>query len=290
MISGAPPDRSIVRGLVQAALEEDGASQDLTTNALIPPDQAGHAMLTAKQAGVVCGLGFAEVTFEQVEPVLRWEPAYGDGAVVRAGATLARISGPLHGILRGERVALNFLQHLSGVATMTAAAVAQIAHTEARILATRKTTPGLRIAERYAVRAGGGLNHRFNLSSAILIKDNHVAAQRAREHSLGDAVRTALAGAGPGVAVEVEVMNQTELLEALEAGAGAVLLDNFEITELQQAATIARERGALSEASGGITLNEIVAVAETGVDFISLGALTHSAPVLDISLNLEPEG
>ena len=169
-----------------------------------------------------------------------------------------------------------------------AAAVDRIAHTESRILDTRKTTPGLRVAERYAVRAGGGVNHRFNLSSAILIKDNHIAAQRARERSLRDAVRTALARAGPGVAVEVEVMNQAELLEALEAGASAVLLDNFEIAELRQAATTARDHGALSEASGGITLSEIAEVAESGVDFISLGALTHSAPALDISLNLEP--
>ena len=283
-----PPDRSTVRRLVQAALDEDGASQDLTTNALVPPDQTGHAVLTAKQAGVVCGLGFAAAAFDLVEPALRWEAACDDGAVVPAGTALARVSGPLHGILRGERVALNFLQRLSGVATMTAAAVDRIAYTEARILDTRKTTPGLRVAERYAVRAGGGVNHRFNLSSAILIKDNHIAAQRARERSLGDAVRTALVGAGPGVAVEVEVTNQAELREALEAGAGAVLLDNFAIAELRQAATTARDHGALSEASGGITLSEIAEVAESGVDFISLGALTHSAPALDISLNLEP--
>ena len=285
----AAPDRSTVRRLVQAALDEDGASQDLTTNALVPPDQAGPAVLTAKQAGVVCGLGFAAAAFNLVEPALRWEPACDDGAIVPAGTILARVSGSLHGILRAERVALNFLQRLSGVATMTAAAVDRIAHTESRILDTRKTTPGLRVAERYAVRAGGGVNHRFNLSSAILIKDNHIAAQRARERSLRDAVRTALARAGPGVAVEVEVMNQAELLEALEAGASAVLLDNFEIAELRQAATTAREHGALSEASGGITLSEIADVAESGVDFISLGALTHSAPALDISLNLEPE-
>jgi len=287
--AAAAPDRSTVRRLVQAALDEDGASQDLTTNALVPPDQAGPAVLTAKQAGVVCGLDFAAAAFNLVEPALRWEPACDDGAVVPAGTALARVSGPLHGILRGERVALNFLQRLSGVATMTAAAVDRIAYTEARILDTRKTTPGLRVAERYAVRAGGGVNHRFNLSSAILIKDNHIAAQRARERSLSDAVRTALARAGPGVAVEVEVMNQAELLEALAAGASAVLLDNFEIAELRQAATTAREHGALSEASGGITLSEIADVAESGVDFISLGALTHSAPALDISLNLEPE-
>ena len=284
----APPDRSTVRRLVQAALDEDGASQDLTTNALVPPDQVGHGVLTAKQAGVVCGLEFAAAAFDLVDTRARWEAACDDGAVVAAGTTLARVSGPLHGILRGERVALNFLQRLSGVATMTAAAVDRIAHTEARILDTRKTTPGLRVAERFAVRVGGGVNHRFNLSSAILIKDNHIAALRARQRSLGDAVQTALASAGPGVAVEVEVTSRAELLEALDAGASAVLLDNFEIADLQAAAATARERGALSEASGGITLAEITAVAESGVDFISLGALTHSAPALDISLNLEP--
>lgn len=285
----APLDRITIRQLVQHALEEDGASQDLTTNALVPPDQLGRGIVTAKQAGVVAGLNFAQETYYVVEPRVQWMAACTDGTAVAPGATLAHVTGPLHAILRGERVALNFLQRLSGVATLTAEAAQRVGHTRARILDTRKTTPGLRVAERYAVRVGGGVNHRFNLASAILVKDNHIAAVRASGGTLGDAVRRALDSAGPGTAVEVEVISLDELDEALAAGARAILLDNFAPADLPSAVGRAHEAGAVVEASGGITLDTIATVADAGVDFISLGAITHSAPALDISLNIQPE-
>ncbi len=284
-----PLDRITLRTLVQAALEEDGWNQDLTTNALVPTDQLGRGAVIAKQSGVICGLTFAQETYHVVEPRVQWMAAVMDGMDIAAGATIAHVAGPLHPILRGERVALNFLQRLSGIATLTREAVHGVARTQSRILDTRKTSPGLRIAERYAVRAGGGLNHRFNLSAGMLIKDNHIAAARARGETLADAVRTALAAAGPATAVEVEVRTLDELDEALEAGARAVLLDNFSERDLSTGVYRAQARGALTEASGGITLENIAAVAESGVDFISLGALTHSAPALDIALDLEPE-
>ncbi|MCZ6544550.1 MAG: carboxylating nicotinate-nucleotide diphosphorylase [Chloroflexi bacterium] len=285
----APLDRITLRQLVQAALEEDGANQDLTTNALIPHEQLGRGILTAKESGVICGLNFGQETYYVVEPRVQWMAACIDGTAVAAGATVAHVTGPMHAILRGERVALNFLQRLSGIATLTAEAVHAVGKSQARILDTRKTTPGLRVAERYAVRVGGGINHRFNLSSALLIKDNHIAATRARGQTLADAVQSALQAAGPATAVEVEVTSLDELEEALEAGARAVLLDNFELGALAAAVQVAHARGAVTEASGGIALEDVGAYAESGVDFISLGAITHSAPALDISLNIVPE-
>ena len=292
MSQGAPTpplDRATIRRLVEAALVEDGAADDLTTAALVPPDQHGEGHLIAETAGVICGLDFVAETFAAIEPSLRWRPALRDGDTVAAGVCPARVVGPLHAILRGERVALNFLQRLSGIATMTRTAVERVAHTDARVLDTRKTTPGLRVAERYAVRLGGGSNHRFNLRAAMLVKDNHIAALRARGGTLGDAVRAARAAAGPAVAVEVEVTTLTELEEALEAGARALLFDNFALSDLAEAVRRARECGASSEASGGIGLENIAAVAESGVDSISLGALTHSAPALDLSLRVSAE-
>ncbi|MEE9277602.1 MAG: carboxylating nicotinate-nucleotide diphosphorylase, partial [Dehalococcoidia bacterium] len=201
----SPLDRITVRQIVQAALEEDGANQDLTTAATVPSDQLGRGIVTAKSSGIIAGLQFAQETYYVVEPRVQWMPAVMDGAALALGATIAHVAGPLHAILRGERVALNFLQRLSGIATMTRDAVDSVAGTPATILDTRKTTPGLRLAERYAVRVGGGTNHRFNLSAGILIKDNHIAAVRARGETLADAVRAALAAAGPATAVEVEV-------------------------------------------------------------------------------------
>ena len=287
MPSQPPPlDRNTVRELVRMALEEDGAGRDLTTDALIPLDQEGRGTVVAKSAGIICGLSFVAETYALLDPRLRWLPATTDGSGVAAGDAVAEVAGPLHAILRGERVALNFLQRLSGIATMTGAAAEQVAHTEAEILDTRKTAPGLRSAERYAVRVGGGFNHRFNLSAGILIKDNHIAAVRARGGSLADAVRAAQASAGPATAVEIEVTSLDELDEALDAGARAILLDNFVPETLAAAVRRARARGALTEASGGITLENLAAVADSGVDYISLGAITHSAPALDLSLQL----
>lgn len=285
----APLDRLTIRALVHDALREDGAEQDLTSNALVPVDQQGRAVVVAKSAGMVCGLQFALETFYVVEPRVRWMPALSEGMDVAAGATIAHIDGPLHAILRGERVALNFLQRLSGIATQTAECVRAVGDGHTRILDTRKTTPGLRSAERYAVRVGGGLNHRDNLRAGILIKENHIAAVRAQGGSLSDALRMALAGSGPATAVEIEVTSIAELREAIEAGARSVLLDNFTPEGLGEAVAIAREAGVGTEASGSIRLETIGAYADSGVDFISLGALTHTTRPMDISLQVVPE-
>ena len=285
----APLDRLTIRALVQAALQEDAAQQDLTSNALVPIDQQGRAVVVAKSDGVVCGLQFALETYYAVEPRVRWMPAVSEGLRVAAGATIAHVDGPVHAILRGERVALNYLGRLSGIATQTADCVRAVAGSGARILDTRKTTPGLRTAERYAVRVGGGLNHRNDLRSGLLVKDNHIAAVRARGGSLADAVRLALSGAGPATAVEVEVTSLAELREAIDAGARAVLLDNFTPAALAEAAGLARQAGVTTEASGGITLANLGDYAAAGVDFISMGSLTHTVTPMDVSLQVVPE-
>jgi nicotinate-nucleotide pyrophosphorylase (carboxylating) len=285
----APLDRLTIRALVQAALREDAAQQDLTSNALVPVDQQGRGVVVAKSDGVVCGLQFALETYYAVEPRVRWMPAVSEGLRVAAGATIAHVDGPVHAILRGERVALNYLGRLSGTATQTADCVRAVAGSGARILDTRKTTPGLRVAERYAVRVGGGGNHRNDLRSAMLVKDNHIAAVRARGGSLADAVRLALAAAGPATAVEVEVTSLDELREAIDAGARAVLLDNFTPPALAEAVRLARPAGVTTEASGGVTLATLPDYAASGVDFISLGALTHSVRPMDVSLQVVPE-
>ena len=288
----APLDRLTIRALVQAALREDAAEQDLTSNALVPVDQQGRGVVVAKSDGVICGLQFALETYYAVEPRVRWMPAVSEGLRVAAGSTIAHVDGPVHAILRGERVALNYLGRLSGIATQTADCVraAGAAGTGAtRILDTRKTTPGLRMAERYAVRVGGGLNHRNDLRSAMLVKDNHIAAVRARGGSLADAVRLALAAAGPATAVEVEVTSLAELREAIDAGARAVLLDNFTPAALAEAVRLAQAAGVTSEASGGITRANLGDYVASGVDFISMGSLTHSVTPMDVSLQVVPE-
>ena len=284
-----PLDRLTVRRLVRAALDEDGAAQDITSNALVPPDQQGRAVAVAKSNGVVCGLQFALETFYVMDPRVRWMSTVSDGLRVVTGATIAHVDGPLRAILQAERVALNFLQRLSGTSTLTRECVEATVGSNARILDTRKTTPGLRAAERYAVRVGGGLNHRDNLRAGILVKDNHIAAVRARGGSLADAVHVALATVGPATGGEIEVTSIDELREAVTAGARAVLLDNFTPDAMAHAVAIAHEAGLVTEASGNITLQSVAAFAATGVDFISLGALTHSAQPMDISLQVVPE-
>ena len=288
-IAPAPLDRLTIRVLVQAALAEDGAEQDLTSNALVPVDQQGRGVVVAKSDGVVCGLQFALETFYAVEPRVRWMPAVSEGLRVASGATIAHIDGPLHAILRGERVALNYLQRLSGIATQTADCVRATAGTHCRILDTRKTTPGLRVAERYAVRVGGGHNHRNDLRSAILVKDNHIAAVRARGGNLAEAVRLAHDAAGPATAVEVEVTSLEELREAIAAGARALLLDNFTPGAIRAAVAEAQQHSVITEASGGITPDTIADYAASGVDFMSMGALTHTVTPMDISLQVVPE-
>lgn len=267
--------------LVRGALLEDlGRAGDITADAIVPADKTSSLMLRARQAGVVAGLDIARATFQLVDPAIRVTAERADGSVVAPGDVIAAIEGPARGLLTGERTALNFLCHLSGVATATATLVAAAHRTKARIVCTRKTTPGLRTLEKYAVRAGGGSNHRFGLDDAILIKDNHIA--------LAGGVRTAIerarANAGHLVKVEVEVDTLAQLEQALAIGVDAVLLDNMTVDELRQAVAITAGR-AITEASGRITAETARAIAATGVDLISAGWITHSSAALDIGLD-----
>ncbi|MHB8375990.1 MAG: carboxylating nicotinate-nucleotide diphosphorylase [Dehalococcoidia bacterium] len=278
--------RRIIDAAVIAALEEDGAFDDVTTRALVPPDQWGRGVFVAKEPGVVCGLPVAAAAMTALDAEIAFYPLVTDGTRIEAGAELAEVEGPLGSILSAERVALNFLQRLSGIATLTDAYVRAVAGTRARILDTRKTTPGLRHLERYAVRCGGGQNHRFGLSSGVLIKDNHIAAARERRAGgLAAIVAEARAAAGHTIRVEIEVTTPEDAAEALEGRPDIVLLDNMGVGDLRRAVEIVGGR-ALTEASGGVTLANVRAIAETGVDYISVGRLTHSAPALDISLDV----
>jgi nicotinate-nucleotide pyrophosphorylase (carboxylating) len=281
-----PLDDEYLRRVVGDALAEDGAGEDVTTGALVSPDLRGSAVIVAKAAGVVAGLSVAAAVFHAADPSLSFQLRVPDGARVTAGETVAQVEGRVASILHAERVALNFLQRLSGIATATARLVEAVAGLPTRILDTRKTTPGLRPLERYAVRMGGGQNHRYNLADGILVKDNHWRAVRAQSGDIAGAVQRLRERAPREMRVEVEVTSLAEVEEALAAGADILLLDNMGPEEMRQAVEAARGR-AQTEASGGITLRNVRAVAETGVDFISVGALTHSAPALDISLELE---
>jgi nicotinate-nucleotide pyrophosphorylase (carboxylating) len=267
--------------LIGRALAEDLGAGDLTTRAVVPEGAQARARIEQREPGVVAGLGVAQGVFERVDGSLSFETLAAE-AEWREPGVLAEISGAAPSILAGERVALNFLGRLSGVATLTARYVRAVEGTGARILDTRKTTPGLRMVEKAAVHAGGGTNHRIGLFDEILIKENHAAAAG----GVGEAVRRARA-ARPELPVEVEVRDLDELDEALAAGAPRVMLDNMDLATMR--AAVARTAGRASlEASGGVTLESLREIAETGVDFISIGALTHSAPALDLSLILEP--
>jgi len=278
-------DQAYLKRIALAALEEDGAFDDVTTGALVPPDLTGKAVLLAKQAGIVAGLPVAAAVFRAVDASLAFRPLVEEGARVQPRHVIAEVEGPVHAILRGERVALNLLQRLSGVATATARLVDAVDGLPARILDTRKTTPGLRALERYAVRMGGGQNHRWNLATGILVKDNHWRAVKAAGGDVASAVGQ-LRERAPEMLVEVEVTSVDEARQAMDAGVDALLLDNMSLEETRQVVEMARSR-ATTEASGGITEATVRAVAETGVDFISVGAITHSAPALDISLEIE---
>jgi nicotinate-nucleotide pyrophosphorylase (carboxylating) len=279
-------DPALVRRVAEAALEEDGARGDVTTQMLVPADQQGRGTIVAKAEGVVCGLPVAAAAFAALDPSITFEPLVQDGASIAPGDLLARVAGPLAPILSAERVGLNLLQRLSGVATATRRMVDAVAGLPVRILDTRKTTPGLRALERYAVRVGGGHNHRFNLSDAVLIKDNHLAACRARGLTIVQAIDLARRAAPQGMRIEIEVTTVDEAREALDAGATALLLDNMPLEEMRRAVQLAKGR-ALIEASGGVRLDTVRAIAETGVDVVSAGGLTHSAPALDMSLEIE---
>jgi nicotinate-nucleotide pyrophosphorylase (carboxylating) len=278
-------DPAMLADVAQRALAEDAAFQDVTTLATVEPWQRGTGTVLAKAEGVLAGLPAMGAVFNTVDAQLIFTPLRLDGERVRPGDHIATVEGRFASILRAERSALNLLQHLSGVATATARAVAAVEGLPVRIVDTRKTTPGLRALEKYAVRAGGGHNHRFNLADGVLVKDNHLAALRARGLGIADAVRLARQHAPHTLRIELEVTSLAELDEALAAGADVILLDNMPAAELAEAVRRCRGR-ALTEASGGIRSETVRAVAETGVDLISLGALTHSAPALDISLEL----
>jgi nicotinate-nucleotide pyrophosphorylase (carboxylating) len=268
--------------LIDRALAEDLGETDLTTEAVVPPGARARARIEQKQPGVPAGLRVAEKVFERVDPELRWHAHASEGEWSEGGM-VAELAGNAAAILAGERVALNFLGRLSGIATLTARYVQAVDGTEAKILDTRKTTPGLRVLEKEAVRAGGGVSHRAGLYDAILVKENHAVLAGGVEV----AARMALEAARDGVPVEVECATLDEVVGALDAGVPRLLLDNMTPEQLSHAVQLAGGRAEL-EASGGITLETVRAVAETGVDYISIGALTHSAPALDFSLLLEP--
>ena len=274
-----------LRRLANSALKEDQAWQDVTTAALVPPEQKGRGVIIARQEGVLAGLPMAEAVFKAVDPSLQWRPLATEGNRLSPGQEVVRIEGPLAAILRGERVALNYLTHLSGVATATARLVAAIAGLPVGIRDTRKTTPGLRTLEKYAVRVGGGQSHRLTLADAVLIKDNHLAALRARGLGIAEAVRLARQEAPAGMRIQIEVTTVDEARQALEAGAGELLLDNMPPEDMRRVVEMARGQ-AILEASGGINLENVRRVAETGVDYISVGAITHSAGALDMSLQV----
>jgi nicotinate-nucleotide pyrophosphorylase (carboxylating) len=273
-----------IEAAVTRALEEDlGRAGDITSTATVPEDARGRAAVVARKPGVIAGLPLVEAAFRRLSPQIEIEPHGRDGMTVKPGAGLMTISGNARAILSAERTALNFLGHLSGIATGTAEFVKRIAHTKARVICTRKTTPGLRALEKYAVRCGGGFNHRFGLDDAVLIKDNHIA--------VAGGIRAVLAGAkaacGHLVKIEIEVDSLDQLKEVLDVGlADVVLIDNFDLDSMRQAVAMVAGRLVI-EASGGITLDSAAAIAETGVDYLSSGALTHSAQSLDIGLDIE---
>ena len=274
-----------ILSLIDAALAEDVSTGDPTTDTLIDPDLTGEAHLVTRDPGVLAGVDIAAAVFRRFDPSLTATAVADDGAALSAGDRLARISGSMTSILKAERTAVNFLQHLSGIATETARYVDAVSGLSAKIVDTRKTTPGLRKLEKYAVTMGGGHNHRQNLADGILIKDNHIEALALRGLSIGDVVRRAIAGASHTIKVEIEVETLEQLAEVLDAGADLVLLDNMD-TETMTAAVNMADGRAIVEASGGITLDTVRPIARTGVDIISIGALTHSAPALNISLDM----
>jgi nicotinate-nucleotide pyrophosphorylase (carboxylating) len=273
----------LIEPIVRAALLEDlGRAGDITSNAVLPHEARLSATIGARQPGTIAGVAAAAMAFRLMDPATIFEAILTDGAIVSSGDIVARVAGSARAILAAERVALNLLCHLSGVATATAAfCAAARPHGHARIVCTRKTTPGLRVFEKHAVIAGGGANHRFGLDDAMLIKDNHIAAAG----GVAIALQRAQAAAGHLVRIEIEVDRLDQLDEALAAGADAVLLDNMDVVMLREAVRRAAGR-AITEASGRMTLDTVGEVAATGVDFISVGWLTHSAPILDLGLDV----
>jgi nicotinate-nucleotide pyrophosphorylase (carboxylating) len=273
-----------VEAAVNRALEEDlGRAGDVTSIATVPEETRGRAIVVARKAGVVSGLPWVDAAFRRLAPEMNITASTRDGAAITAGAKLMTIEGNARAILGAERTALNFIGHMSGIATATAEFVKRIAHTKARIICTRKTTPGLRAVEKYAIRCGGGYNHRFGLDDAMLIKDNHIAVTG----GISAVLKRAKQAAGHLVKIEIEVDSLEQLEEVLRVGlADVVLIDNFDLDSMRRAVAMVAGRLVI-EASGGITLASAAAIAETGVDYLSSGSLTHSVQNLDIGLDIE---
>jgi nicotinate-nucleotide pyrophosphorylase (carboxylating) len=278
-----PLTRKELTSVVAAALEEDDTKHDITTAATILSNRRARCRLVPRQTGVIAGLPLASEAFEQLDPAVTIRIEHEDGTRIGPDTPVMFLSGHARGLLSAERVALNFVQRLSGIATTTARYVEAIAGTGAHILDTRKTTPLLRRLEKYAVRAGGGLNHRMDLSSAVLIKDNHLAAV---EGDIALAITRARAVAPAGIRVEIECDSLDQVRAAIDAGADVIMLDNMQLPEIRQAVKLVNGR-AVTEASGGVTIDTVRVIAETGVDWISVGALTHSAPALDLALDFD---
>lgn len=281
-------DPQLVRQLVATALEEDHANDDVTTRALVPPGQRGRAVLIAKAEGVLAGLALAREAFAAVDPELQWQAARADGERLEAGDRIAVIEGSLGSILRGERVALNYLTHLSGVATAANDIVRLLEGTGCRLRDTRKTIPGLRDVQKYATRMGGATNHRNDLSDGVLVKDNHLAALYQRDLTISEVVRLCRESA-PGMKVEIEVEDLDQARHAANAGADELLLDNMTPEQVAEVVRDLASRGKrpVLEASGGITAENARAYGESGVEFISMGEITHSPRALDMSLEVE---
>ncbi|UCE86289.1 MAG: carboxylating nicotinate-nucleotide diphosphorylase [Deltaproteobacteria bacterium] len=279
-------DAGTVKRLVRAALDEDLGSGDITTEWTVPEHQEAHAELIAKAEGVIAGIDVAAATFRTVDPAITFLPRVSDGSPVTSGEVVAELSGPARGILTGERTALNFLQRMSGIATETARFCAAVADTGARILDTRKTAPGLRLLDKYAVTVGGGHNHRMGLYDMVLLKENHVAAAGGVDAAVR-AVRAQMQHSGRTVKLGIEVESLAQLNAAVDVGVDWILLDNMTAEAMRQAVARVRELGdarPFLEASGNVRIDNVRSIAETGVDAISIGALTHSVRALDLSL------
>lgn len=272
--------------VIERALTEDAPWGDLTSEVFVPAEARANAALVAREPGVLAGIEVFARTFELVDGALEVETLLDDGTTFEAGAVLARVAGSARSVLRAERIGLNLLQRMSGVATLTRVYVDAINGTDARIADTRKTTPGLRALERHAVRCGGGHNHRFSLSDAVMAKDNHLAVLASRGIGIGDAIRMARAQLGHTVHLEVEVDRLEQIEPVVAAGVDTIMLDNFTVPQLREGVAIVAGR-ALVDASGGVNLDTVAAIAATGVDVISVGALTHSARALDLGLDIE---
>lgn len=277
------PNALQIQPLIDAALREDlGRAGDLTSDAIVPAELTARGTVVARQAGCIAGLEVARTVFTTLDGAIEWRQSIEDGEMVAASARLAEVEGPARALLAGERVALNFLGRMSGIATATREMVEAARPFAASIVCTRKTTPGLRLLEKYAVRAGGGRNHRFGLDDAILIKDNHIAIAG----GVAEAIARCRRRAGHLVKIEVEVDTPAQLVEALEARVDVVMLDNFPLDRLRSAVESAHARGIVTEVSGGVTPQTVARIAATGVDLISAGWLTHSASSLDLGLDM----